>query len=163
MADTLIWPSSLDPLLVLSITGDPSGQGSIRTFRNGGMAYPRATVDHRNRVISELETAWHGRDPISGAVAVAVVFHYRRPDSHYWPKNRTRTARTVLRDDAPTWPTTKNRADTDKAQRLIGDALEIARVIEHDALIVQWRAEKRYAPYGFTALVLTRPDEGNAL
>ena len=163
MPGTLSWPASLDPLLLLTITGDPSGQGSIRTFRNGGMAYPRATVDHRNRVIAELETAWHGRQPITAPVGVAVVFRYRRPDSHYWPRSRTRLPRTLLRDDAPRWPTAKNRADTDKAQRLIGDALEIARVLDHDALIVQWRAEKLYAVTGSTSLELFWPDEGNEL
>ena len=55
---------------------------------------------------------------------------------------------TVLRDTAPLWHTTKGRGDADKLARLIGDALEISRVIDHDSLIAMWRIEKRYALTG---------------
>jgi len=157
--DLLPWPHTLDQLLGMSIAGDPAGQGSIRTFRNGGMAYPENTVSHRNRVIERLEQEWAGLPPITGPVAVRAVFMFRRPDSHYLPRTKGgRPARTVLRDDAPVWHTTKLRGDLDKCQRLLGDALEISRVIDHDSLIVRWVVEKPYGAIGSTQFALYRPE-----
>ena len=151
------YPPTLTPLLDITIGGDPASQGSIRTFRNGGMAYPKTTVNHRNRVIDTLETRWAGNSPIVGPVAVRAVFTMPRPDSHYLPQTRRRAARAELRPDAPAWHTTKNRGDADKLARLIGDALEIARVLDHDSLIVRWVIEKPYGPTGSTHLMLYRP------
>lgn len=152
------WPHTLDVLLVMNIVGDPAGQGSIRTFANGGMAYPKNTKNHRNRVIERLEQEWAGRPPITGPVAVRVTFTFRRPDTHYKaPTKSGRPARTELREDAPDWHTTKLRGDLDKCQRLLGDALEIARVLDHDSLIVRWIAEKPYGPIGVTHFELYRP------
>jgi Holliday junction resolvase RusA-like endonuclease len=150
----VIWPQSLDTLLALTIVGDPAGQGSFRTFANGGMAYPKATVSHRNRVIERLEGQWAGREPILVPVVVRATFTFRRPDSHYYGKTRTRAARTELRPDAPAWHTTKLRGDLDKCQRLLGDALEIARVLDHDSLIVRWVADKPFGPDGLTRFEL---------
>lgn len=159
MTDLLPWPPSLDQLLAITIGGDPTGQGSIRTFRNGGMTYPKNTVNHRNRVIERLEQDWAGRPPITGPVAVRAVFTFRRPDSHYRPPTKTgREYRAELKDDAPLWHTTKLRGDLDKCQRLIGDALEISRVIDHDSLIVRWTVEKPYGPTGITHIELYRPN-----
>jgi Holliday junction resolvase RusA-like endonuclease len=159
MIDLLPWPHTLDPLLAMTIGGDPAGQGSIRTFANGGMTYPKNTVNHRNRVIERLETEWAGRPPILGPVAVRVVFTFRRPDTHYKAATKTgRPARTELKDDAPDWHTTKLRGDLDKCQRLLGDALEISRVIDHDSLIVQWQAEKPFGETAFTTFELYRPN-----
>lgn len=152
------WPHTLDPLLVMTIVGDPSGQGSIRTFANGGMAYPKATVNHRNRVIDRLEQEWAGRPPITGPVVVRVTFTHPRPGTHYLGKTKTRAAFTELRPDAPAWHTTKNRGDLDKECRLIGDALEISRVLDHDSLIVQWIADKPYGATGSTTFELYRPN-----
>ena len=153
----LLWPASLDPLLTIDIAGDPASQGSLRTFRNGGMAYPESTVNHRNYVIDRLAEAWAGRSPIDGPVAVRAVFTFGRPTSHYLPKTLHRRARAVLRPDAPEWHAVKNRGDTDKLARLVGDALEISRVLDHDSLIVRWLAEKPYGETGSTHLEIYRP------
>lgn len=144
-------------LLQLTIPGDPITQGSLRTFRNGGMAYPKSTVNHRGEVIRHLEEAWAGRPPLTGPVLVAAVFTFRRPDSHYLPKTLHRGHRRVLRDDAPAWHAVKDRGDLDKLCRLLGDALEISRVIDHDSLIVRWMAEKPYGETGMTSLQIHRP------
>lgn len=157
MTGTLPYPATLTPLLAIEIPGDPTGQGSLRTFANGGVTYPKTTVNHRNWVIDQLTKEWAGRPPITGPVAVRAVFTFRRPDSHYWPKALHRRARTVLRDDAPEWHAVRNRGDTDKLARLIGDALEISRVLEHDSLIVRWLAEKPYGETGMTSLQIYRP------
>ncbi len=154
--DTFPFPPSLDPLLDITIPGDPAGQGSMTVFRNGGMAYPKNTRNHRDRVIYDLEQLWAGRPPIVGPVQVDAVFTMRRPDSHYYGKTLRRRGRTVLREDAPAWHTTKNRGDVDKLARLIGDALEISRALDHDSLIVRWVIEKPYGAEGSTRLRVIR-------
>jgi Holliday junction resolvase RusA-like endonuclease len=141
---TLPWPPTLSPLLELIIIGDPITQGSLRTFRNGGIAYPKTTVNHRNRVVDVLTEHWAGKPPLTGPLAVRADFRFHRPEAHYLPRTKTRPARTILRDTAPKWHTTKGRGDADKLARLVGDALEIARVISHDSLISAWRIEKAY-------------------
>lgn len=152
----VIWPESLDPLLELVIPGDPITQGSMRTFGNGGIAYPKSTANHRDRVIYELEQHWAGRPPIDGPVQVTATFVMRRPNSHYMAKTIHRRARTVLRDDAPVWHTTKGRGDADKLARLLGDALEISRALDHDSLICRWLIEKPYGDEGSTHLRVIR-------
>lgn len=156
MTGSLPFPATLTPLLDIEIPGDPASQGSMTTFANGGKAYPKNTVNHRNWVIDQLTQEWAGRPPITGPVAVRAVFTFRRPDSHYRPKTLHRRARSVLRDDAPEWHAVKNRGDTDKLARLIGDALEISRVLDHDSLIVRWLAEKPYGETGMTSLQIYR-------
>ncbi len=150
------FPASLAPLIDLTIPGDPAGQGSMTTLANGGKFYPKNTRNHRERVIYELEQLWAGRPAIVGPVQVDAVFTMRRPDSHYLGKTIHRRGRTVLRDDAPVWHTTKNRGDADKLARLIGDALEISRALDHDSLIVRWLIEKPYGAEGSTRLRVIR-------
>jgi Holliday junction resolvase RusA-like endonuclease len=152
----LPFPATLDPLLEITIAGDPAGQGSMTVFPSGGMAYPKATRNHRDRVIYDLEQLWAGRAPITGPVQVDATFTMRRPDSHYKNETLHRRGRTVLREDAPAWHTVKNRGDVDKLARLIGDALEISRALDHDSLIVRWLIEKPYGAEGSTRLRVIR-------
>jgi len=147
------WPAQLSPLLDVLIPGDPVGQGSMTVSPAGGKWYPKTTVAHRNATVEILGEAWHGQEPHTGPVAVAVELRLTRPAGHYWPVNTRRPER-VLRDDAPQWCV--KFPDVDKGARLILDALKIAGVLRDDKLVADLRAVKRWAATGSTRVVVTR-------
>jgi Holliday junction resolvase RusA-like endonuclease len=134
------WPGSLDPILDVTVPGHPTPQGSKISNRHGGMRDPKRTVGARNFMIEFLD-AHLQQQLVDVPVAVRVWFRFARPGSHYLPANTRRRVR-ELRPDAPTWHAIE--PDTDKCCRLVGDALEISRVLTNDKLIASWHAEKRW-------------------
>ena len=149
-------PAEPAPLLNVRIPGTPRPQGSTRyvVSRNAGPARAIPKLDptmlsSRADAAAILATAWTTdsarRIPYAAPVAVTATFLFPRPAGHYLPANRNRPA-PVLRDTAPTYPTGRTTPDVDKMARLLGDALQLAEVLADDALIVDWRAQKRYAP-----------------
>ena len=74
-----------DVLLDVWIPGRPRPQGALKTFAVAGKAYGRhtdSTLSHRAHVISTLAENWN-LEPLTGAVAVDVVFTFARPKNHY--------------------------------------------------------------------------------
>lgn len=74
-----------------------------------------------------------------GPVAVHCEFVLARPRSHY----RTGRNAHLVRDSAPTWPTSK--PDADKLARAVLDAVSSAGTWRDDSQVVELHAVKRYA------------------
>lgn len=118
--------------MLLFVAGVPSPQGSKNAFRRGSkivlVESSKALPEWRRRLVEAFKpfkglTTQPGYE--NGAT-VSVEFYLPRPKS-------------VKRQ----YPTTK--PDLDKLIRSVGDALEIAGVIDGDSKIVQWVASKYYA------------------
>lgn len=139
------------PVMALSITipGKPASQGNPQAFTNGGKAYPKSTVNHRNMVIHELRAAWAGRERIEGAVKLHVRFMFARPASHYLPANSRRPHR-VLKPDAPHHHLQK--PDADKCVRLLMDAATIAGIWADDCRVIDLVAFKHWSQVDGTEL-----------
>lgn len=122
------------PLLTFNVLGTPAPQGSkIPRVSKNGKPYvqeqnAQAQKNWRQDVLAAASLARQaaGLETLDGAVWVDIEFRMPRPVS-------------VKR----TYPCVK--PDGDKLQRNTWDALVQAGVIRDDALIVNWRASKRYA------------------
>ena len=139
-----------DILLSCWIPGRPRPQGALKTFAVAGKAYGRhtdSTLSHRAHVISTLAAEW-GREPLTGAVSVDVVFTFARPKSHYGTGRNA----DVVKESAPEHHT--QRVDGDKLARLLGDSLEMAGVVADDCQIVEWRIRKLWGRDDSTHLLL---------
>ena len=139
-----------DVLLDCWIPGRPRPQGALKTFAVAGKAYGRhtdSTLSHRAHVISTLAAEW-GREPLTGAVSVDVVFTFARPKSHYGTGRNA----DVVKESAPEHHT--QRVDGDKLARLLGDSLEMAGVVADDCQIVEWRIRKLWGRDDSTHLLL---------
>ncbi len=139
-----------DILLSCWIPGRPRPQGALKTFAVAGKAYGRhtdSTLSHRAHVISTLAAEW-GREPLTGAVSVDVVFTFARPKSHYGTGRNA----DVVKESAPEEHT--QRVDGDKLARLLGDSLEMAGVVADDCQIVEWRIRKLWGRDDSTHLLL---------
>jgi len=144
------WPGTLDPILDITVPGHPTPQGSKISNRHGGMRDPKRTVGARNFTVEFLESRLQQQELLVAVpVAVRVWFRFARPASHYLPANTRRRVR-ELRPDAPTWHAIE--PDADKCCRLVGDALEISRVLVDDKLIASWHAEKRWGETSSTRI-----------
>ena len=139
--------------LQTTMPGLPRPQGSVKPMFNkksgtGFVKYADATIEHRNNLIAWLAREWHGHQgfgvtpSIEGSVTVMVTFGFERPKSHY----RTGKNAHLLRDDAP--QDHIQAPDTDKLQRLVGDALEQAGVLANDSQISNWLATKVWVDRG---------------
>ena len=139
-----------DVLLDCWIPGRPRPQGALKTFAVAGKAYGRhtdSTLSHRAHVISTLAEDWD-REPLTGAVAVDVVFTFARPKSHYGTGRNA----DVVKESAPEHHI--QRVDGDKLARLLGDSLEMAGVVADDCQIVEWRIRKLWGRDDSTHLLL---------
>jgi crossover junction endodeoxyribonuclease RusA len=133
--------------LQTTMPGLPRPQGSVKPMFNrksgtGFVKYADSTIEHRNNLIAWLMATWT-REPLTCAVTVMATFGFERPKSHY----RTgRSTSHLLRDDAP--QDHIQAPDTDKLQRLVGDALEQAGVLANDSQISNWLATKVWVDRG---------------
>jgi crossover junction endodeoxyribonuclease RusA len=134
--------------LQTTMPGLPRPQGSMKPLVNRRTGVPfnkhsDSTIEHRNNLIMHLRRAWGARKPLAGAVTVMATFGFERPKSHY--KTGKSTSH-LLRDDAPLDHI--QAPDTDKLQRLVGDALEQAGVVDDDSQISNWLATKVWVDRG---------------
>jgi crossover junction endodeoxyribonuclease RusA len=118
--------------MLIFVAGEPRPQGSKNAFRRGSkivlVESSKGLPEWRRRLV-EAFTPFEGlstRPGYENGATVALEFYLTRPAS-------------VKRKN----PTTK--PDLDKLIRSVGDALEIAGVIDGDSKIVEWQATKRYA------------------
>lgn len=142
--------------LAFTVYGTPGAQGSKRYVGHGIMVESSKRVKPwRQDVKAAAEAAieaWEQRQPlaagtwhpIDGAVDVSVTFCWPRPKSHY----RTGRNADLLRDNAPTHPTSRNLGDIDKLLRSTFDALTSAGVWVDDALVVTVMASKAWCDPG---------------
>lgn len=139
-----------DVLLDVWIPGRPRPQGSMKTFMAGGHAHARhsdPTLSHRAHVISTLAENW-GREPLTGAVAVDVVFTFARPKSHYGTGRNA----DVVKESAPDKHI--QAPDSDKLARLVLDGLEMAGVVRNDAQVAPLTVDKLWGRDDSTHVLL---------
>lgn len=118
----------------------PAPQGSKSKGRSGHLYESSKYVKPYREVIAAAAklkmaekpgTIW----PLTLSVAVKVSFFFERPKK-------------------PTHTYPKANGDTDKLQRAVGDALQIAGVVADDNQISQWDASKRYGTRNLTTILV---------
>lgn len=118
------------PRLEFVVVGQPAPQGSKRHVGNGRMVESsKAVKPWREAVRADAVQARGARPPMSGPLAVTLIFTMRKPTSA--PKRRR------------TWPAKK--PDLDKLVRSTFDALTDAGAWADDGQAVELLAAKRYA------------------
>ena len=143
-----------DVLLDVWIPGRPRPQGSMKTFMAGGHAHARhsdPTLSHRAHVISTLAENWN-LEPLTGAVAVDVVFTFARPKNHYGTGRNA----DVIKESAPEHHI--QAPDSDKLSRLTLDALEMAGVVRNDSQVCRLTIDKLWGRDDSTHLVMRGTD-----
>lgn len=132
-------------LLATFIHGIPRPQGSIN--RGRGAPYTPALLEWRHTLAKTFRTEWADQGPLTEGVYVDLLFHFRRPMSHY----RTGKFADQLKPTASYHMVTA--PDLDKLVRAVGDALVNADVLKDDSQIVMLSAEKHWvAPEEATGL-----------
>ena len=130
--------------LYFNVNGTPGAQGSKINYGKGRMAESSKKVAPWRTDVKAaaqealLDSEW---DTTTPEIAALVLFRIRRPKSHY----RTGRYAHLLRDDAPTFVTSRGVGDLDKLLRSTFDALTAAGVIGDDSWIVRVESEKRYS------------------
>lgn len=114
--------------------GRPAPQGS-KTRKGRAMVEASQYVVPWREAVKAAVLATFGRmpDPITGPVAVRMVFTLDRARSHYLTGRNTSH---LLRSGAPARPT--GTPDLDKLARSTGDALTDVRLLRDDSLIVEY-------------------------
>lgn len=145
-----------------TVNGIPGAQGSKKHVGHGVMVESSKKVKPwRSDVKAAAEIAiehWQSFDPwtpYAGPVTVALHFRFARPKSHY----RTGRNAHLLRDDAPTFVTSRAAGDLDKLVRSTFDALTAAGVFVDDSLAATLTASKVYCDPGETpgAYITVKP------
>lgn len=143
----------MSDVLVFNVNGTPGAQGSKNvnrygaTYESSKKVAPwrtdvKAAAEHATGAVAHFDT-W---TPHTGPVHVTVVFRFARPKAHY----RTGSRATELRDDAPTFVTSRACGDVDKLLRSTFDALTAAGVVADDSLFARSMATKVYCDAGET-------------
>lgn len=122
---------AIHPILTATVRGLPVPQGSIRSFGKGRPSIHSnqdRLLPWREQVQRALEDKRPDSGPISGPVAIALVFTMPKPKSA--PKRKR------------TWPI--SRPDLDKLERAILDAATNSSVIVDDSQVVRLSADKTF-------------------
>lgn len=123
--------------VTFEVAGVPAPQGSKVRTKWGVREDNPATRPWRSAVAWEATAAMQGREPLTGPLALEVVFFFPRPKTHFYTGKRAE----VQRETAPVFHTSK--PDVDKLLRAIGDSLT-GIVARDDALIAEIVARKLY-------------------
>lgn len=118
------------------VTGDPKGQPRPRAFARGGQArvYDPGTAEGWKSLIAfELRRHWD-RKQVNGPISVDLIFHLRRPKSHYNRKG--------LKLSAPCWHTQK--PDSDNLAKAVLDALTQCGVWHDDSQVARLVVLKKW-------------------
>lgn len=124
-----------------TVYGRPAQMGSKRAFVRSGKAVMVNDNSERlrqwyNAVASKAAEVMNGRDLISGAVRLSVVFFFKRPKAHFGTGRNAG----ILKKTAPVEHTQK--PDLDKLVRLLCDALS-ATVWRDDSQVVEYGCVRR--------------------
>ena len=103
------------------VDGIPRPQGSKKLVRGGRMVEASRHVKQWRDIISARAMVEGPKQPIEGAVGLAVHFFFERPKSHF----RTGKNSHLLRKGAPQFPTTRSVGDNDKLLRAVCDGLSV--------------------------------------
>jgi len=121
----------------IRVNGRPAPQGSKRHVGNGRMIEMSKAVGPWREAV-RAETQRSVSTPLSGPVAVTVLFYLNRPAAHYG----TGRNRLHVKPSAPDRPV--GRPDLDKLARAVLDGLTMGSAFADDAQVVTLHAEKRY-------------------
>ncbi len=126
-----------EPALTVEARGLPGPQGSKTHVGEGRMVESSAKVKPWRDVVAWSAVAARNRvrgwRPLTGPVALSLVFTLPRPKSHFGTGRNAG----VVRPSAPARPDVT--PDLDKLVRATKDALTTARVFRDDALVVDYR------------------------
>jgi Holliday junction resolvase RusA-like endonuclease len=141
--------------MILRVPGTPVPQGSMRMFKNGGVAHSNETLLLGYR--SDIANRWEQMRGIrlTGGVSVLCVFAFPRPARHYHPVTKKRLVR-ELRADAPLFHT--QTPDVDKLLRAVSDSLT-GLAYADDAQIVRMSGVKTWDVMGWSRITVL-PAEG---
>lgn len=135
-------------MIAFTVPGTPQTKGSARAWVNKRTGRAIVTNDNPKTkswagiVSTHAIEAMAGAPPLTGPVAVHLVFGLQRPKAHF-------TAR-GLRPDAPSLVSKK--PDADKLARACLDALTAVCFVD-DAQVASLLVEKRYAAPGVNVTV----------
>jgi crossover junction endodeoxyribonuclease RusA len=154
----------MSDVLVFTVNGTPGAQGSKRHVGNGVMVESskkvkpwrsdvKAAAEHATGAVAHFDP-WR---PYNEPVHVTLEFRFPRPKAHY----RTGRNAHLLKDDAPTFVTSRACGDADKLARSTLDALVAAGVLADDSYVARLVVEKTYCGDGELrgATVMVRPLE----
>ena len=133
-----------DSLIEFWVEGIPRPQGSKRHVGNGRMVEASKHTAGWRKAVSQAALAAFTGEPISGPVSVAFQFLFPRPKSHY----RTGRNAAILRQGAPSHPTTRAVGDLDKLARALCDSVSVTSggtVLQDDSQVVGLWSEKEWA------------------
>jgi crossover junction endodeoxyribonuclease RusA len=148
------------PRLSFFAPGIPVPQGSHRAFNNRVVDNNVQRLRPWRAAVADAAVqaaAQGGVGYFAQPVAVRANFYFRRPQSHY----RTGKNATLLRDNAPLFPTGRGAGDLDKLLRVIGDSLVDSGVLQDDSLIAavfaaKWWTDEHHRTPGVVVEVLER-------
>lgn len=132
------------------VPGEPRGKGRPRFVRQTGIVYtPDRTVRYENLIRACAATAMYGREPLAGAVTVAITAHFPIPAS--WSKKKA--ARASIGIHKPT------RIDLDQIVKAALDGMN-GVVYKDDRQVWGLRAEKLFTSGGSSLEIIV--DESSA-
>jgi Holliday junction resolvase RusA-like endonuclease len=136
------------------VAGVPQTQGSTKSFAVKFAKGPRAgkwgavtTSDNsqlrlwRNAVTSQAQENAPGALPLQGVIALSLLFVLPRPAGHFGSGRNAG----MLKASAPR-AHTGSKADLDKLERAILDALADAGIFQNDGQVAAISAHKMYGP-----------------
>jgi len=130
--------SRMTPLLTFNVLGTPAPQGSKNARYN-----PKTGKTFVYEQNSEAQRSWR-QDVLNAAVIARRALNLETIETAVWVDIEFRLPRpTSVSLRRRPYPNVK--PDGDKLQRNTWDALTQAGVFRDDALVVNWRASKRYA------------------
>lgn len=132
--------------LSFTVPGIAAPQGSKRHVGHGIMVESSARLKPwRAAVTAAAAEARAGHPTITGPVVLGAVFSFPRPAGHYGTGRNAG----VVRDSAPSWPSTRKFGDLSKLVRAVEDAITDAGVWQDDCQVVAFGVmAKVWAPPG---------------
>lgn len=136
----------IDREIRLTIAGHPKPKGSLKCIgargRRGHVLIEdnKGTKPWRTEITRLARQATQSAD-VRQPIGVEMTATLARPKSHYGTGRNA----TTLKDNAPEHPVGHNTGDTDKLVRLFLDALQDAKVLPDDCIVVELTARKAYA------------------
>ena len=132
------------PSFSFQVHGKPAAQGSKRHLGRGVMVESSKRLPGwRNDVTFAALQARPPGWPVTGAMAVEVLFTFQRPQAHHISSDRSRP----LKPTAPQFHTTI-AGDLDKLARALCDAITASGSWLDDAQVVDLRCRRGFAPPG---------------
>ena len=122
-------------MIQLTVEGSPVALKRHRHLRNGH-TYDPSKADKRLFLAKAIKSA--PKSPVYGPISMTLEFYVARPKAHY----RTGKYSHILKDNAPTWHT--SRADIDNYVKLVLDALN-GVFYKDDSQICHLKTIKKYS------------------